>query len=108
MRIVLSNVGADQAQDLARKLVEERAAACVTLLAGRSIYRWEGAVCEEPETTLMIKVSAEATEALVRRLGELHPYDVPEIVVLEVDSGASLEGYVSWVRDNTAPANSTG
>lgn len=102
MRIVLSNIGPDDAERVATALVGERLAACVNLLPVRSIYRWDGAVQNDAETTMLIKVSADGVERLVASLKELHPYDVPEIVVLDVDAGASLGAYVDWVRAETA------
>lgn len=102
MRIVLSNIGPDDAERVAQAIVSERLAACVNLLPVRSIYRWEGKVQNDAETTMLIKVSAAGVDALVAGLKELHPYDVPEIVVLEVDAAASLGAYVDWVRAETA------
>lgn len=102
MRIVLTNIAPKDAGVLARRLVRDRLAACVNLLPVRSVYRWEGAVQEEEEATLLIKVSEAGLTRLVTALEELHPYDVPEIVVLEVDVERSLDAYVDWVREETA------
>ena len=103
MRIVLTNVPPDQATTMARTLVEERLAACVNMISVRSVYRWEGALCDEPETTLLLKTADDRVEALRERIQALHPYSLPEIVVLEVDAARSLPGYVAWVRDETRP-----
>ena len=103
MRIVLSNISPDAAEDVARTLIERRLAACVNLLPIRSVYRWDGAVHVDPETTMLIKVGADAVERLVTELRELHPYDLPEIVVLPVDAAASLGAYVDWVRAESTP-----
>ena len=65
------------------------------------MYRWEGEVCDDPEETLLIKVSATGVDALRAKLEELHPYDLPEIVVLHVDTNASLASYVQWVREES-------
>lgn len=102
MYIVLSNIGPDDADAVARTLVEERLAACVNLLPVRSVYRWEGAIHTDPETTMLIKVGAEALDRMTARLRELHPYDLPEIVVLPVDAERSLAEYVAWVRAESA------
>lgn len=101
MRIVLSNIGPDDADRVARALVEERAAACVNLMPIRSVYRWDGAIQVDPEVAMLIKVSEPGVAHLVERLRELHPYELPEIVVLEVDAEQSLADYVQWVRTET-------
>lgn len=102
MVVVLCNAPPANAEPLARALVEERLAACVNLLPVRSVYRWQGAVEQEDETTLLIKVAAAALPALKARIETLHPYDVPEIVVLPVDTAQSLAAYVEWVRDSSS------
>jgi periplasmic divalent cation tolerance protein len=100
MRIILSHCPPDKAETLAAALVEERLAACVNALPGvRSIYRWRGAIEREAETTLLIKTSVPALERCIARLRALHPYAVPEIVVLTPDVAASFAPYVQWVRD---------
>lgn len=98
MRVVLSNVPADHAERIARTLVEERLAACVNSYPVQSFYVWKGELTVDQEVTLSIKVAEEKIEQLRSRLRELHPYELPEIVVLEVDVPRSLPEYVSWVR----------
>jgi len=86
---------------LARQLVGERLAACVSAQAPMtSIYRWEGAVQEESERQLVIKTSAARLEALQTRLHELHPYQVPEFIVVPA-AGASPK-YAQWLDDSVA------
>jgi periplasmic divalent cation tolerance protein len=98
--IVLSTFPADQdAAALAHALVEERLAACVNVLPPMtSIYRWEGAVERASEHQLVMKTTAGRVEALKARIAELHPYDVPEILVLSVTDGAA--SYLKWVHDS--------
>ena len=85
------------ALELARELVGRRLAACVNLVPGvTSVYRWEGAVQEDPEVLLVCKTTAARIEAFERALAELHPYDVPECVALAPDSVEA--GYLSWLR----------
>ena len=98
MKILLCNCPPDQAERLARVALEARAA-CVNLIPGvRSLYVWAGEVCDEGETTLVIKV-AEAAQAAVRAaLIAAHPYDVPEVIAVAVDEAASHGPYVAWVR----------
>ena len=88
------------AEKLAKALVGERLAACVNLVPGlRSIYRWKGEVCDEGETLLIIKTQAARLDALMRRVKELHPYEVPEIIALPVVEGH--EPYLKWVKEET-------
>ena len=101
LQVVLCTVpDAERGADLARTLVEERLAACVNLLPGlRSIYTWKGRVEDDAEALLVIKTRPDLFEALRERLAALHPYDVPEIVALEV--GACHGPYLDWVREST-------
>ena len=86
----------DTASALARTLVEERLAACANLVPGvRSIYRWQGEVQDDAEVLLVVKTRAGRCDALAARVRDLHPYDVPEVVVLPVGGGS--RGYLEWV-----------
>ena len=91
---------ADTAQRLARILVEERLAACVSLLPGGvSTYRWQGRVEQATEVQLLAKTPADRRDALLARLAELHPYELPEI--LAVETAAGLPAYLDWVTAET-------
>lgn len=95
------------AERLATQLVEERVAACANLVRGiTSIYRWEGRVERAEEVLLILKTSDERLPDLVARAAELHPYDVPEILALEVPTGH--EPYMAWVRRETSSAATDG
>ncbi len=84
------------ADRIARGLVESGAAACVQIVPGvRSVYRWQGKVCEEGEWLLIIKSVAEKFEALRRRVRELHTYEVPEIVCVAIADGDP--DYLKWL-----------
>lgn len=86
------------ASTIARALVEERLAACVSRLpAVRSTYRWQGGIQEDEEVLLLIKSSHARLDALTSRLRELHPYDLPE--VLAVAAAGGLAPYLQWVED---------
>ncbi|MEX2472076.1 MAG: divalent-cation tolerance protein CutA [Gemmatimonadota bacterium] len=94
----------DTAERLGRVLVEERLAACVNVLpAITSIYRWEGRVETDEETLLMIKTSTGGFEALRRRVVELHPYDTPEVLTLDVRDGS--REYLDWVLGSVGGAS---
>lgn len=90
---------AETARRIARALVEERLAACVNVVPGvTSIYRWEGALHEDAELLLIAKTTEDRLPALAERLAVLHPYALPELVVLAPSAGSS-EAYLAWVRD---------
>jgi periplasmic divalent cation tolerance protein len=101
MKIAFTNVPPDRADAIARALVEEGLVACVNAYPVRSTYRWKGQLEVESETTLMMKVAAEGVGRLRDRLRKLHPYELPEFVVLAVDVERSLEEYVEWVRNES-------
>jgi periplasmic divalent cation tolerance protein len=100
LAVVLTTMPDSEAADaLARTLVEERLAACVNVHAPMmSSYQWAGALQRDPERQLVIKTSPGRVPDLERRLAELHPYELPEFVVL--DAAASVE-YAAWVRTQT-------
>jgi periplasmic divalent cation tolerance protein len=98
--VVLSTVGtAEDAERIARALVEGGLAACVNVVpAVTSIYRWKGKLEREEERLLVIKTRAERFEALREALVALHPYDVPEVLALPVSAGH--EPYLEWLDGN--------
>lgn len=98
MRVVLCTCPPADAERIARGLVD-RGAACVNILAPvRSIYVWKGETCDDAESLLVIKAAAERVAALQAALKELHPYDLPEWVVLETDRELTGADYRAWVR----------
>ena len=98
--VVLTTLGADaDALGLGRTLVTERLAACVGVAPRvTSIYRWEGAVQTEAEQQLVVKTSRGRLAALEARLRELHPYEVPEFIVLAASASAA---YARWIAVET-------
>jgi periplasmic divalent cation tolerance protein len=99
--LVLTTLPADaEAALFARTLVEERLAACVNLLpVMESTYRWEGQVEREAERQVVIKTSRARIVALWERVRELHPYDVPEFLVLPIVDGS--DAYLRWLGEST-------
>ncbi|HEX3764252.1 MAG TPA: divalent-cation tolerance protein CutA [Kofleriaceae bacterium] len=91
----------ETAARIARALVDDRLAACVNLLPTvRSIYRWQGEVCDEAETLAVIKTTAERFSALAAKIAELHPYQVPEVVALPLADGHPP--YLAWLAAQVA------
>lgn len=98
MVVVLCNAPPDQARAIAIAVIDAGLAACVNIVPGvQSVFVWEGKRCEEAESTLLIKAPDANVDALRTKLREVHPYDVPEIVVLAVDAARSNTDYVRWV-----------
>ena len=90
---------ADQAQALARTLLERQLVACVNVVPGvRSYYRWKGAIEEDGEFLLIMKTRIDAISRLKETLLEAHPYDVPAFVVLDVKDGSA--DYLGWIDEN--------
>ncbi|MCE3004224.1 MAG: divalent-cation tolerance protein CutA [Xanthomonadaceae bacterium] len=86
---------------IARALVDERLASCVNRLPGvRSTYRWQGAVHDDAEVLLLIKTTRARLPALRERLPALHPYELPELIAVEVAGG--LPAYLDWVAAGVA------
>ncbi len=93
---------AETAATIALTLIDERLAACVSRIPGiASTYRWEGKVHQDNEVLLLIKTTRERFDALRARLVELHPYDVPELIALEITDG--LPAYLDWLAHESAP-----
>ena len=91
---------AEEAHLIAKTVVEERLAACANILGGmESVYRWQGKVCEDKETALILKTSAERKTALIDRIRELHSYDCPCIVCLPITDGNP--DFLKWIAAET-------
>ncbi len=84
---------------LAKALVDRRLAACVNVVPCSSVYRWEGEVQEEEEFLMIIKTRRTYIDDIRDLLEKEHPYDLPELVAMEVEDGAA--GYLNWIRDET-------
>ena len=90
----------EEARRIGRRLVEERIAACVNILGPcHSIYRWQGKVEESQEVAAIFKVAAGQAGILVRRISELHSYDVPAAAVWPI--AETSEDYRLWVLENS-------
>ncbi len=95
---------ADSAARIADALVDERLAACVGVLPGmRSVYRWQGKVKQADEVLLLVKTVQARLPALSARIQALHPYELPEVLAVDVAGG--LPGYLEWIAAETALEN---
>jgi periplasmic divalent cation tolerance protein len=87
-----------EADSLARRLVEERLAACVQVTGVTSTYRWERAVTTADERLLLIKTRADQVAAVRDFLAEHHSYDTPEVIEVPITSG--LPDYLGWIDES--------
>ena len=103
MLVVFSTFASEaDAARVVRALVEERLIACGNLLPGaRSLYRWKDAVADEREVVAIMKTRKQDWPALLSRLHELHPYEVPECVAVRIAAGAPR--YLAWLDQALAP-----
>lgn len=101
--VILSTApSVEVAETIVRTLVSEHMIACGTILPGAtSIYTWDGAVHHASEVQLLLKTCTELAPTTAARLAELHPYDVPEVLILPVTAGS--EPYLQWITDVTRP-----
>lgn len=91
----------EEGEKIARVLVEKRLVACVNIIPGiRSIYHWEGKICDDRELLLIAKTKASLFESLEKEVKKLHSYKVPEIIAVPISAGSS--DYINWIEANTA------
>jgi periplasmic divalent cation tolerance protein len=100
-RIVLTTAGSSQeAEKIATALVERRLAACVNIIPQiQSVYRWQGNVERATEWLLIIKSRAAAFESVRDAIREIHSYELPECIMVEIESGS--KPYLDWIMHNT-------
>ena len=101
-QLVLTTAGSEeQAQTIARGLVERRLAACVSIVGGMcSLFRWEGKITEEDEKLLLIKTEKDLFPRVQEAIRELHSYDLPEVVAVPIQDGDA--DYLSWIGESLA------
>ncbi len=91
----------EEAVRIAKALVEERLVACANIIPNiRSLYRWKGDLCDEQEVLILLKSVKRHVARIIKRVQELHSYEVPEILSHTISEGN--EAYMKWVEDETA------
>lgn len=99
--VVLVTAPTGEAERLARLVIERELAACVNLIPGvRSLYRWEGRLCDDAEVVLVIKTRRALVATLCEQLVAAHPYDLPEVIALPIVAGHGP--YLQWLGAATA------
>ncbi len=90
----------DRAAQIAHTLVEKKLVACVNIVPEiRSIYSWQGEICDDSEILLIMKTKSNLFAELESAINALHPYEVPEIIALDIQKG--LPGYLRWIDEST-------
>jgi periplasmic divalent cation tolerance protein len=98
--IFVTTGSTDEAQRIARTLVDEKLIACANLVPSvRSLFRWQGKVCDEAETLMIMKTVAANLEVIASRVKAMHSYQVPEIIALPIVGGSAE--YLKWVHEET-------
>ena len=99
--VVLVTVGSDkEAQKISKALVEAKLVACVNAVPSiQSIFRWQGKMCEDSEILLIAKSVKDKLPGIIKKVKELHSYDVPEIIALPIIGGS--EDYLNWLVEET-------
>jgi len=97
--VLTTTASQQQAETLARQIVETRLGACVQIQSVKSFYSWQGALCAEPECRLSIKTRRDRYAALAQFISAQHPYDTPEIVQIPITAGSS--DYLRWLDEGT-------
>jgi len=97
--VIFSTVPVSKSREIARALLDQHIVACVNMMPVRSWYRWKGKFCDDEEHLLMLKTRKDMAEKVIMELKALHPYEVPEIIMLPV-TGGHLP-YLAWVHEET-------
>lgn len=97
--IYITTKDEDEAKKIGKTLVEERLAACVNIHPIKSIYRWGGKIQEEAEIAMLVKTKAGLVDEVIERVKELHSYEVPCIVSVQIAKGSP--DYLEWIEEST-------
>jgi periplasmic divalent cation tolerance protein len=100
LRLILTTFSSEEAaRAVIRQLLEQKLIACGTLIPGaKSFYHWKGVIEESAEVLVLLKTNETKAPRCMKRLGELHPYEVPEIILL--DPEAVTAPYAAWIKES--------
>ena len=98
--IYITTGSVNEAKKIGRVLVEEKLVACSNIISPiRSIYSWQGKICDDKEALMVLKTRKKLFNQIVKRVEKLHSYDVPEIIAMPIIEGSSK--YLSWLNEET-------
>lgn len=98
--VVLTTLGNEKdARKTIDSVLTEKLAACVQAINIGSHYAWDGEICHDQEVLLLFKTSWKLYDALETKIKEIHPYDTPEIIAVDVEKG--FKGYLDWIDGET-------
>ncbi len=98
--IFITTGSLDEAEKIGRALVEEKLVACSNIVSPiRSIYRWQGKICDDKEALMILKTKKELFKQIEKRVKALHSYDVPEVISMPIIEGS--KEYLSWLNSET-------
>ncbi|MDP2158463.1 MAG: divalent-cation tolerance protein CutA [Nitrospirota bacterium] len=98
--VLITAPNEDAAAKMANEIVSSRLAACVNIIRNvRSIYHWQGKIEDEGEVLMLVKTRKEFFRDLEKRVKEIHPYTVPEIIAIPILEGSAE--YLQWLSEET-------
>ncbi len=98
--IYITTGSINEAKKIGRALVEEKLVACSNIISPiRSIYSWQGKICDDKEALMILKTKKNLFRQIIKRVEELHSYDVPEIIAIPIIDGSIK--YLSWINEET-------
>ena len=101
MKLILATAPEASAREICGALLRDRLVACVSVIGGvKSRYWWKGEIEESDEVVLLMKTTDELADAAVAKLVEVHPYDVPEAIIIDIEGGH--RPYLDWVAEVTS------
>ncbi len=101
MVVLVTASSQDEAANIGKRLVSDNLAACINIIpAIRSIYRWQGEICDDSEVLLIIKTRSSKLDRLMEQIKNMHSYDLPEMIALPIIKG--WKPYMAWLEKETA------
>ena len=96
--VVLTTFGSDKdAQKIINVVLENKLAACIQTMNISSHYLWKNEICRDAEILVLFKTTWDVYDVLETKIKEIHPYDTPEIIAIDIEKG--FQGYLSWIDE---------